>query len=246
MKGIIRKALCIVLGIGVLCFAGLKAAELYLEQKLDLVEVPGAAHDIRPRTEITEEDIMMIQVPGAYILPGTCTTKNEVLGLYTDMQGMIPAGSPFYADMLKEKKDLPDRASLQLKEGQAVYTMTPSSSDLTVLTAGMRVDLYASLKKEDGTPLTGCLLAHVRIISLQDHQGREVGEPDSGTPYLICFAVNQEDIDLLTLAEEAGEVRLFSTSESHDDREAVRCADSPLLQYLEEMKKGSEVITLND
>ncbi len=242
MKVIIRKILWIIIAICVLCFAGYQAVRMYIEQKLDLVKTATAAHDITPRTKIKAEDIVMAEVPAAYLLSGTFTKASDLIGLYTDIRSYIPAGSPFYTSMLKEEKDLPDQPSLQLQEGQAVYTMNGAYSDLSVLSAGQRVDLYVNLKKSDGTPLSGCLLEHVRIISLQDHQGKNMDDADSGTPYLVSFAVNQNDIDLLTMAETAGEIRIFSTADSsYSEAEGKLKEDSQAVQYLRSMMEQNQV-----
>lgn len=246
MKPIIRKILCILLASAVLCLAVKKMLAMFIERKTDLVETVTASHDISPRTEITADDLTVIQVPRAYLLNNTFTEAEDVIGMYTEIGTVIPAGSPFYKSLLKEESELPDHASLQLEEGQAVYTMTPDLSDLSVLCAGQRVDLHVSLQKADGTPMSGCLFEHVRIISLEDHQGNEITDEGSGTPYLITLAIDKEDIDLLTLAETAGEVRLFSTSSSStEEDEAVLCTEDPIYAYLVSLSEENAVATVN-
>ena len=242
MKVIIRKILWIITAICVLCFAIYQAVSMYIERRLDLVKTAAAAHDISPRTKIRAEDIVMVEVPKAYLLSGTYTKASDLIGLYTDIRSFIPAGSPFYAAMLIEEKDLPDQPSLQLQEGQAVYTMNGAYNDLSVLSGGQRVDLYVNLKNNDGSPLSGCLLEHVRIISLQDHQGKNMDDADSGTPYLVSFAVNQKDIDLLTMAETAGEIRIFSTADSsYSEAEGKVKEDSQAVQYLRSLMEQNQI-----
>lgn len=245
-KILIRKVIWIACGLCVLFAACHKAVSIYLKKKVDLVETAAASREIPPRTEITADDITIIEVPRAYVLSGTYREKKDVIGLYTDIRTVIPAGSPFYESMLKEEKDLPDQASLRLEEGQAVYTMNGEVNDLSVLAEGQRVDLYVNLKKKDGTPVSGCVLEHVRIITLQDHQGRNMEDQESGTPYLVSFAVNREDITLLTMAETAGEIRIFSTSDSsYSEEEGCLKEDSAAVQYLRELMAQNEVQILD-
>ena len=133
MKVIIRKILWIIIAICVLCFAGYQAVRMYIERKLDLVETATAAHDITPRTKIKAEDIVMAEVPAAYLLSGTFTKASDLIGLYTDIRSYIPAGSPFYTSMLKEEKDLPDQPSLQVTVNDA--SPVPVSSTLVARTS---------------------------------------------------------------------------------------------------------------
>ena len=67
-----------------------------LNAQVQLVETYVAAKDIMPRTRISESDLVEIHVPSAYLQDYTYTKKEDILGKYTEIQGMIPAGSPFY------------------------------------------------------------------------------------------------------------------------------------------------------
>ncbi|MBR2990857.1 MAG: SAF domain-containing protein, partial [Solobacterium sp.] len=85
-----------------------------VNRKLDLTVTYVAAHTLKPRTLITENDILEIRIPSSYLLDRTLTDKKDIIGKYTEIQGMIPAGSPFYRDMVKDRSELPDSPYLQL------------------------------------------------------------------------------------------------------------------------------------
>ena len=211
--------------------------QMYTAKSLSLQKTYIAARDIPPRTCIEETDLIEVSIPESYLLDHTYTSKKDIVGRYTEIQGMIPAGSPFYRSMLYKEEDLPDRAAVQLKEGQTSFAMNTDVSSLGSISAGMRADLYVTVERRGETPLSGCLLHNVRILSVKDHKGLEIGDPDSsGIPYLVEAAVASEDIRLLTLAESAGEIRMFPTSQSYQtDLEAELDETSEITQYLRSM-----------
>ena len=147
-----------------------------LNDMLDLRSTCIAARDIKPRSLITEKDILEIKVPGAYLLEHTCSDKKDIVGKYTDIQGMIPAGSCFFEEMLYDEKDLPDYPSTQLRAGQAAYTLETDLARMGgTIMPGQRLDLYVVLDRKNDTPVSGCLLQNVRLLAVKDHKGLEIG-----------------------------------------------------------------------
>lgn len=211
--------------------------QLYVEHSLALQTTYIAACDIPPRTKIKEEDLLEVRIPYGYVMDHACTKKEEIVGMYTEIQGMIPAGSPFYRSMLYREKDLPDRAVMQLRSGQTSYAMNTDVSKLGSIVSGMRADIHVTVERRGEKPLTGCLFRNVRVLSVKDHKGLELGDEGStGIPYLIEVAVSSGDIPLLTLAESTGEIRMFPTSDSYrTDTEAELIQDSELSMYLQSL-----------
>ena len=243
MKNVLLKKIGIIAGLSTLLLAVIGfALETGVKRKVDLRTVYVAAHDIAPRTEIRDTDITVLQLPSAYIQEFVCLSKDEILGKYTDIQGMIPAGSLFYRSMLVDRSELPDNPEAQLRNGQVAYNMEVDMTKLGAsMSAGQRVDVYATSEKEDGTLLTDCLLSHARIISVCDHKGISLDDPDSsGTPYLAVLAVNAEDISLLTSAEKRGSVRLYAADDTYDSTlESTRKSDSLVVRYLLNLENGT-------
>ena len=241
---LVRKVIFIILASISLASACIFASRTYADYRIAMVTTVVAARDIPPRTQITEEDLVEISIPENY-LQNACLAKEEVIGKYTDIQGMIPAGSPIYASMIHDPATLPDHPELQLKEGQAVYTLETDLSGAGSIASGQRVDVHLSLELENKTPLTGNILNHARVIDIKDHQGISLDDPEStGVPYLILLAVKREDVELLNMAELSGEVRLFASSSSYDtELEAERVTDSPIYTYLQSLLTAAETQT---
>ncbi len=215
------------------------AVELRSEQKLRLTKTYLAARDIPPRTRIQEEDLVEAEIAGDYLLDQAVCEKEQIVGKYTEIQGMIPAGSVFYRRMLKDLKDLPDYPTAQLRKGQSAYSLETDLAKLggTVI-PGQRVDLFATIVDRDGSLITGCLFENVRVIAVKDHNGFDLDDPEgTGTPYLAILAVRSEDMEMLSACDEAGEIRLFSSSRSYDQSsEASIVSDSPIYSYLSRQK----------
>lgn len=212
----------------------LLAIQVYVKHTLNLQTVYVAGHTLSPRTLITEEDIVKVDIPKAYILEDTYTGKENIIGKYTDIQGTIPAGSPFYFSMLHQASSLPDAPTLQLKEDQAVYTLSCNGINAS-FESGERVDLFLQVEqRNDTTAISGPLLKNVRILSIQDHKGTDIKNKEStkSANWILC-AVNCEDLEVLTYAETLGSIRLYSTSASYAmDTEATRAEDSVALSYV--------------
>lgn len=239
---LVRKAVFIILASVSLACACILVSRTYADYRIAMVTTIVASRDIPPRTEIQEDDLVEISIPENY-LQNACLSKEEVIGKYTDIQGMIPAGSPIYTSMVHEPSALPDHPELQLKEGQAVYTLETDLSGAGSISSGQRVDVHLSLELDDESPLTGNILHHARVIDIKDHQGISMDDPESsGVPYLILLAIKREDVELLNMAELIGEIRLFASSNAYDtDLEAERVTDSPVYAYVQSMLSASEM-----
>ena len=237
---IIRKILYIVITSSAILLLIALGFHVRLNDELQLKKTYVAAKDILPREKINESDLIEIEVPKAYLQDYTYTTKEEIIGKYTEIQGMIPAGSPFYKSMLFDESDLPDNPFTQLRSGQAAYSMNVDLTSLGgVLKSGQRVDIHYSIVTND-LSLTDCLIENVRIISIKDHRGIDIENDESSkTPYLAILAVNEEDVSLLTLADSLGQVKLITSSSTYDSElEASRVENSKILAYLDQKQNS--------
>ena len=232
-RKIIGKILLCVLSAGMLLLLNYVLFTMILSRSLDLRVIYVASHDIPPRTEIKEEDIAEMTVSGSYLPENTFTEKEQILGKYTEIRGMIPAGSPFYYPMLHDRAQLPDGPLTMLREGESAYTMETDITKLGSISEGMHVDIHFSADHPESVPSAGCLITHARVLSVKDHQGRKMDDPEgSGIPYLIEIAVRREDLDLLSVAESEGSLRVFSSADPYDDAAEAQRSSSEAVTYL--------------
>ena len=231
---IIAKSVLIAAFTGALLLMNYILFKVYVGVKLDLMETYVAAHDIMPRTEISESDLRAVRIPGRYVQNLAVNTKEDIIGKYTEIQGMIPAGSPFYASMLHDAGEIPDHASAQLKENQVAFTMEADVSSVSGMSAGQRADIFVTINPRSESPVTGCLLRNVRIIDIRDHKGISLSAPGStGIPYLAELAVSSVHLELLSMAKTAGTLQLYMSADAYNtDHEAFLDENSPVTSYL--------------
>lgn len=236
----IRVVLCFVSLVGILALS-YGTFRLFVKMKLDVKTTYVASHSISPRTIISENDLLEVEVANAYLINNAYIDKSEIIGKITDIQGTIPAGSPFYKTMLYEVDKINDQATSLLKEGQTAYTMNTEMYKVSSFTIGNRVDLYLSLNDKDN-PLTGRILKNVRILSIKDNHGLSIeNEESTGIPYYIELAINENDISWLTLAESVGDIRLFlSSNQTNPNLEAELDEESETFIYLSDIKNKEE------
>ena len=236
MKKIISlKVISIVLCVALLIFLCTFGFKVCVKKQLHLTKTYIASRDIPPRSEIVETDLLEVEVPEHYVQTYTYSKKEDLLGKYTDIQGKIPAGSLFYQSMLKTKEELPDNPTTELRDGQAAYSLEVDLAKLGgPLVRGQRVDIYASFTERDENVISGVLLENVRLIAIKDYKGLDLDHPDStGSPYLAILAINVEDVELLSMAEKRGDVKLVASSKTYDTNlEAIRPKESNAIQYL--------------
>lgn len=228
------------IGISLLCslmLAGLLYVgfRIKLNLELNLQTVFVASHDIMPRQRIGESDLIEMKLPEAYLDDYVYRDKEEILGRYTDIQGKIPAGSCFYHGMLWDEAQLPDYPTLQLRAGQAAYSMPVdlARSGGQVI-AGQRVDIYVSVERNEDIPVSDCLIRNARVLTVKDHNGLELTDEESSKiPYFAVIAIHQKDVGLLATAEKIGEIRLISTDRSHEtDKEAQLEENSEIIHRI--------------
>lgn len=219
---------------GLLALNGLLVNTL-VERQANVVTAFVASHDIAPRTKITENDIAEVKVAGVYVDSKTYLFKEDILGKYTDIQGKIPAGSPFYISMLVKEEEVPDFAALQLKEGQVSFLLEQPTEVLNTVATGERVDLSFS-----STVVSGTLLRHARILALRDVNGYSIEKDESdGSAVKVELAISKDDYDFLIFASKNGKLNIYATSESYDENaEALLETDTYVYRYLKNLAEG--------
>ncbi len=221
--------------------------KIFVKLKLDTRITYVASHTIAPRTIIKEEDLLEIEVANAYIFNNTFINKEDIIGKITDIQGSIPAGSPFYKTALFEIDKIKDKSITMLKENQTAYTMSTEMYKVSSFNVSNRVDVYLNINNKDN-PITGRLFKDVRILAIKDNRGLLIDDIESnGIPYYIELAIDQKDISLITLAESLGDIRLYlSNNQSNPSLEASLDEESEIIKYIETInKKDNEEEIIN-
>lgn len=235
MKKIIKTCLLVVLLISVFGCINYLALDWYTNKKINLVDVLVATHDIESREIIKEEDIKTIKIPSNYILDNVENDKDNILGKITSIQGAVPKDAMFYKSMLEDVNKIADTGSTKLMKNQVAYTLPNSDNSLVIstLVPEQKIDLYVYIEKRNEQPVFDCLFTSVRILSIKDRKGNEVGHKDNMGASMITLAVDEKHIPYLSLATKLGAIELYAPSNTYDkNQEATLNEQSKVLPYL--------------
>lgn len=234
----IIKWVLILLVASMLALADIMLVSVVSDLKLDMVETYVASHDILPRTCLDEDDLQMIKVPSIYLKDNAFAKKSDIIGKYTEIQGMIPKGSLFYKTMLKQQEELSDYPSTKLLEGQMAYSLAASIIELAgnTIVEDQRVDVYVTLNGKSNVPVVDKLISNARVLSIHDSKGYNINHPKSSKiPSVIILAIDKKSVEFLAKAEKVGTVKLLASSESYSQQEAMFNENSAVLPYLTEI-----------
>lgn len=163
-------------------------------------EVPVASETIQPRTQITAAMITTIEVPNIAVVENVYTNSNIIIGMYSNVNTVIPKGSMFYIEALITKSELPDSAFFDIDDDQIPY-MFPVTLETTYgnsIYPGSKIDIYMKAEDTDNKVMFGKLLADVIVVAVKDTQGSDVFEDSSEdrTPAYLIFGLS-DDIHVL-------------------------------------------------
>ena len=164
------------------------------------VNIPIAKVTIQPKTEITADMITVIKVPKEALKGSYYDSTSAIIGKYSNVNTVIPAGSLFYRESVTTKDDLPDSALYDVPEGETLFYLTVNmlTSYTNSILPGNYIDIYISTK-ENGKALVGKLLKDVKILAVKTSDGKNVFENSDETriPYVIIFSLPEEQHLLL-------------------------------------------------
>ncbi len=172
-----------------------------LNQATSPIRVPYAIQTIGPRTEITSDMIGYLDITRDSMKGNVLTNANtQILGMYTNVNCVIPAGSLFYKDVIIRKEQLPDAFLIDIEEGHVAYNFDVSMKSTygNSMYPGNYVDVYFKGVDDSGLLMVGKVVENVKILAVKDSAGRAVFDSttEERSPSQIIFSVT-EDIHLL-------------------------------------------------
>lgn len=192
-----------------------------INRAVEPVNVPVAAQNIQPRTLITADMVNNVDMPSISISENVITSSGAIIGKYSNVNTLIPAGSMFYRETVIDAKELPDAALVELKSGEIAYNF-PIDMDSTYgnsIMPGNRIDIY--MKYGDGTDenvTLGKLLNNIKVLAVKDSSGKAVFEDSESerTPAMMIFGLKEKNWLLLRKAYYLGDlgVELFPVPHS--------------------------------
>lgn len=171
------------------------------------VNIPVAAKKISPRTQITSEDVMYIEVSQSMVGEGVIRYDSDIIEKYTNVNVTIPEGSMFYSDWIVDADKLPGNWVEQLdnETGELGYYMDVNIENTlgNNVLPNTYIDIYMKAADENGTVMFGKLLKNIKVLVVHDDMGNDVfnNTEETTVPAKIGFAVSQDLYILLNKAE---------------------------------------------
>ena len=175
------------------------------------ITVPYAKETIGPRTKITNDMIGHLEIQQSSLKGNVLTNENtQIVGMYTNVNSTIPAGSLFYEGIVVRYEDLADSFLIDMPKDSEGNYMIAYNYKVNVETTygnsiypGNYVDIYF-IAKNEGKIMYGKLATNVKTLAVKDSSGNHVFEnvvTEKRTPNQIILAVTEELSSLLRVAE---------------------------------------------
>ena len=208
--------------------------------------IPIAREKILPATEITADMIDTISVAPIVLQKGDVyTTKDSVIGKYSNYDTAIPEGSMFYKSSVIDKEDLPDAALLDLKQGEVPFNLsvTVRSTFGNMIRPGNYIDIY--LKAEENEEIIyGKFIENIEVLAVLDGSGQNVfgNSEETRTPSMMIFGLQPELNVLLNKAHYLSSNSVEIVPVPHGTAFTEPGATAVSTEYLREFIESKSVI----
>lgn len=182
------------------------------------ISVPYAKETIGPRTKITNDMIGYLDIQQSSMKGNVLTNANtQIVGMYTNVNSTIPAGSLFYEGIIVRFEDLADSFLIDMPKDSEGNYMTAYNFKVNTETTygnsiypGNYVDIYF-LSRTSGSVTYGKLASNVKALAVKDGSGNHVFEniTENRQPAQIIIAVTEELSSLLRVAESINDSKLI-------------------------------------
>lgn len=176
-----------------------------IESQVKPIQIPVAVKTIQPKTLITDDMVTYIEVPSIAVSSNVQRSKSSIVGMYTNVNTVIPAGSMFYQDVLITEEGLPDSAFTAVKDGERPYALSVTTANTygNSIFPGNKIDIFMKAVDESGQVMVGRLLAQVEVLAVKDSSGKNVFEDSetTRTPATLLFGVPEDVFILLKKSE---------------------------------------------
>ncbi len=217
------------------------------------ISVPYALVEIGPRTKITNDMIGHVDIQPSSMKGNVLTNANtQIIGMYTNINSTIPAGSLFYDGIIVREDELPGSFLIDMPKDADGNYMTAYNFKVDMnltygnsIYPGNYVDVYL-ISKTDGSQggkiMYGKLASNVKVLAVKDASGNHVFENMTAErePSQIILAVTDEIAGLLRVGENINNSKLIIvptnvsyTYESEDDI-VTEISDEDIRSYIEQ------------
>ena len=213
-----------------------------INRAVEPIQVPVATETIQPRTEITDEMVELIDMPNVSLSDNVIRSRSQIVGMYSNVNSVIPEGSMFYTDSVISEDELPDAAFAKVKSGEVVYNF-PVDMESTYgnsIFPGNKIDIYMKVGDgQDEKIMIGKLIENIEVLAVKDSSGRAVFENTSEqrTPSMMIFVLKTDLYLLLKKASYMGSIGVELYPVPHggtvDTEGATQVSTQQLVDYID-------------
>ena len=213
-----------------------------INRAVEPIQVPVATETIQPRTEITDEMVELIDMPNVSLSDNVIRSRSQIVGMYSNVNSVIPEGSMFYTDTVVNADELPDVAFSKVKAGEVPYNF-PVDMESTygnAIMAGNMIDIYMKVGDgQDEKIMIGKLIENIEVLAVKDSSGRAVFEnlSEQRTPSMMIFGLKTDLYLLLKKASYMSSlgVELYPVphGETVDTEGATQVSTQQLVDYID-------------
>lgn len=218
-------------------------------QAINPIKVPYATVTIGPRTEITPEMIGFVDVQESALKGNVMTNVNNkqapdpIVGMYTNVNTIIPAGSFFYKEAVVLFKDLADSWLEDIPDDMIPYNSRVDNLSTygNSIYPGNYIDVYFRNDRGDKI-IYGKVLKNVKVAAVKDANGNNVfASSEHGQPNQIIFGVTEKMYSILRTAESipGSKIELVPTNKPYDDEDKEKLteiSDEEIIAFIENYK----------
>ena len=213
-----------------------------INRAVEPIQIPVATETIQPRTEITDDMVSLIDMPNVSLSDNVIRSRSQIVGMYSNVNSVIPEGSMFYTDSVISEDELPDAAFAKVKSGEVVYNF-PVDMESTYgnsIFPGNKIDIYMKVGDgQDEKIMIGKLIENIEVLAVKDSSGRAVFENTSEqrTPSMMIFGLKTDLYLMLKKASYMGSLGVELYPVPHggtvDTEGATQVSTQQLVDYID-------------
>lgn len=196
------------------------SVEVLSRYRLKYVEVFTVKSILKPRTKITEEEIVGYKIPRIFLEDDTVLNKEDLLDHYVKLNHHLYPKQAILKDEIESLDLSDDEALLGLSEKEKLFPMKagPLESLGNMLRNGHKVDIYLRYSRNYKESGTVKLASAIKVLGLKDRAGEDISKSNT-SPHTILLAIDEEMIAMFVQAQGQGELVLTGTNSFEDEAE---------------------------
>lgn len=206
----------------------------FLNQEKKIL-IPVVNGTILATTKITAADISYLEVDASFLEENIYLDSSIIIQLYTDRSVTLVPNMFFYKELLIDEQQYLTYTEALIKEDEVIYPVIVDSTMINdVSFINQYVDVYATIQRKDGIPITDCILQSVRIVGIKDRNGLDITDERSNKIVnIVLLAIKEEHISYLKDSSLLGSIQLYY--QSNPDNVTRLVSDSKVIEYLNEL-----------